>query len=142
MPQSQLFASSTAASRAEAKKQFGRTLQRYMAEKGWNQSVLARRAGLGRDAISTYVRGISFPEPHNLHKIAVALGLEIETLLPGASTTAVAVPGDVSAFEMRQLDSAGERFLIHFRRIVGKDTAAEIMRLLANDDTDDPSAAT
>ena len=55
------------------KQEFGRRLMALMLDKGWNQSELARAAKLGRDAISTYIRGISFPEPKNLVKLAQAL---------------------------------------------------------------------
>jgi transcriptional regulator with XRE-family HTH domain len=64
-------------------------LQRAFTHKGWNQSELARRAavyvpegGMGRDVISTYVRGKSLPGPIHLTAICKALGVEPDDLLP------------------------------------------------------------
>ena len=141
MPQSQLFATSEPSTQQDAKGRFGRTLKRHLIEKGWNQSTLARRAGLKRDAISTYVRGISFPEPHNLHKIANALGVHAGSLVPSTESAAATSP-EAPAFELRQLDAAGEQFLVRVHRVVGKETAAELLRLLANDGVGSQSPAT
>ncbi len=41
---------------------------------GWNQSELARRAGLRPAAISTYCRGKDVPSPESMTKLARVLG--------------------------------------------------------------------
>lgn len=61
--------------------EFARKLVKQLRDRNMNQSDLARRAGLSRDAISTYARGRSMPEPANLEKIAKALGCKPEDLL-------------------------------------------------------------
>ena len=64
------------------KEEFGRRLYEHMRSKGWNQSQLARYAGMGRDNVSQYVRGRSYPSPDNLAKLASALQTTPKELLP------------------------------------------------------------
>ena len=45
------------------KQEFGKRLYSLMVERGWQQSDLARAAGIGRDSVSTYMRGHSLPGP-------------------------------------------------------------------------------
>jgi transcriptional regulator with XRE-family HTH domain len=77
--------------------EFGRRLQARMIQLGWNQSELSRRAtaylpratkgqvqgyALGRDRISSYVRGKYLPRPEALEAIAKALQCKASDLLP------------------------------------------------------------
>jgi transcriptional regulator with XRE-family HTH domain len=64
------------------KDEFGTHLYRLMVAKGWRQSDLARAAGLPRNNISTYIRGRSYPARETLHKLAEALAIPIDELLP------------------------------------------------------------
>jgi len=102
---------------------FGRQLQRLMLAKGWNQSDLARRAGVGRDAISTYINGRSVPEPLNRQKIADALGVSVEELVADPFlATASGQPG----VTVRQAEELGMVYLtIH--RAIPMAIAAEII---------------
>lgn len=82
---------------AEAIRQdFASHLQAHMLRKGWNQSELARQAGMhmpsgrmGRDVISGYLRGRNLPGPNNRKAICMALGISSEdlghTILPSAT---------------------------------------------------------
>lgn len=77
------------ASRTEVLKEFGKRLQRLMAERGWNQSDLARHSAkhmpdkkFGRDNISGYICGENLPGPAHLNAMAKALGLPYDELLP------------------------------------------------------------
>jgi transcriptional regulator with XRE-family HTH domain len=65
-----------------SKKEFGTRIFNLLKEKRWRQSDLARASGLGRDSISQYVRGRTFPTPVNLEKLAEALKVGAEFLLP------------------------------------------------------------
>lgn len=56
--------------------EFAKKLVNLMRDKNLNQADLARKAGLTRDAVSTYVRARSMPEPINMAKLAKALGVE------------------------------------------------------------------
>lgn len=56
--------------------EFAKRLINLMRDNGVNQADLARKSGLTRDAVSTYCRARSMPEPSNLKKLADALGVE------------------------------------------------------------------
>lgn len=71
------------------KLEFGRRLYQLMIGRGWHQSELARRAGLNRDSISTYIRGSSLPTPLNLQKLAAAFDMAPEALLPNHLEAAI-----------------------------------------------------
>ena len=64
------------------KAEFARRLWEAIMQRGWTQSEFARYAGLNRDAVSTYVRGKSFPSPQSLEKMSQLLGVKPEDLLP------------------------------------------------------------
>ena len=57
------------------KQEFGRRLHGLMLAKDWNQSDLGKAAGLGRDSVSTYIRGLTFPTTRALRRLADALGV-------------------------------------------------------------------
>lgn len=59
-------------------KAFSRKLWRLMVSKGWNQAELARQAGIGRDVIGGYVRGLHLPEPPHAKKLADALSVNVD----------------------------------------------------------------
>jgi transcriptional regulator with XRE-family HTH domain len=74
--------------------QFANRLHDARSAKGWSQSELARqvwgelttkagrKVARNRDRISTYEKGKSWPDPHNLKKIAEALGMTQAELAP------------------------------------------------------------
>ena len=111
------------------KKQFSEKLENLLLDKGWNQSELARRAGLKRDAVSTYCRQRSLPDPINLRKLCQALGVKPNDLLP-----AVAI-GRRPANEpptMMITDAPGQPGKVYVRvnRVVDAKIASEIYRLV------------
>lgn len=111
------------------KLEFGRRLNKLMLDRGWNQSDLARAAGLGRDAISTYVRGRSFPEPKSLRKLADAMSLTTEDLLP--NTVAAAMDADTAPMlEIKQAAGHPEHVWIRVNRMVTFDQAAQIFNII------------
>lgn len=65
-----------------AKALFARKLYQAMMRKGWSQSELARHADLPRDAVSVYIRAKSLPTPLSLRKLAKALDVDPDELLP------------------------------------------------------------
>lgn len=66
---------------------FAKKVYKLMLAKGMNQSELARAAGLERNRISSYVRGVAFPTGLSLTKLAQALGVKPNDLLPDARLT-------------------------------------------------------
>lgn len=67
---------------APDKDAFAKRVYRLMLSKGMNQSELARAAGLERNRISSYVRGVALPTGLSLTKLAQALGVKPNDLLP------------------------------------------------------------
>lgn len=65
----------------ELKDQFGRWLHRTIMKEGLSQSEFARRCGLPRDSISTYVLAKTLPSPASAKKIADYLKMDVEDLL-------------------------------------------------------------
>lgn len=110
---------------------FGRRLQRLLLDRKpmpWSQADLARAAGMGRDAISTYIRGKSLPEPHSLKKIADALGVDIADLMP--DLPASASEAEIPALSIRQLAGQPNKVWLQVNQAVTLDQAAQIMSIL------------
>lgn len=110
------------------KREFGRRLQSLILERNWNQAELARAAGLGRDSISTYVKGTVFPDPKNLKKIADALGMTPQQLMP--SEMIAVLDSEVPALEIRQSSADPSKVHIRINRTVSVEQAAQIFSIL------------
>jgi transcriptional regulator with XRE-family HTH domain len=119
---------------------FASKLQHLRTERGWSQSDLARevwgeietRAGRkvakNRDRISTYEMGKSWPDPHNLTKIASALGVSPEELAPDITASTV----DRQNPEIALIAVAGHHDKVHLKvnKLVSMNIATMIMQLL------------
>jgi transcriptional regulator with XRE-family HTH domain len=113
------------------KQEFGKRLYKLMISKGWHQSELARRAGVARDSVSTYVRGVSLPDPGNLEKLASALGVDAVDLLP--NHVEAAIDNDVPSLEMK-ISSANPRVAwLRVNRLVSTETCVKVVELLGSD---------
>lgn len=118
--------------------QLGIRLNAAMAEKGWNQSDLARYASkflpsgdvMGRDSISGYVLGKSVPGPARLLALSKALGVPQDQLAPPG-----VLPdpeGVVPSFEAKTL--GGGRTWLRVNQSVSTATALKIMSLLSTEE--------
>jgi transcriptional regulator with XRE-family HTH domain len=114
-----------------SRQEFARRLYRLMIGKGWHQSELARRAGVPRDAISTYVRGTAMPTPTNLEKIAKALGVTAEELLPNIIESAI--DEDNPSIDLKVSPGAPNTAWLRVNRLVSLTTGAKIIELLEED---------
>ena len=121
------------------KQQFAKRLYQLMLGKGWRQSELARRASLPRDSVSVYIRGKSLPTSRNLQKLAQALGVTTEELLP--NYTEHAMDEDHPAFEMRVSSSRPNKAWLRINRLVSLSTATTIAKLLESDTETNGDAA-
>jgi len=110
------------------KQEFGRRLQHLLMERGLNQSELARRASIGRDSVSTYIRGRSFPEPKSLASIAKALGVSPQELLP--NTVASAIDSDNPSLEIKESTGHPGKVWMRLNRLVTSAQALKIMSIL------------
>lgn len=121
------------ASKSAIRREFANRLLWYMAEKGWNQSELARRANdagserVARDDISSYVRRHRLPGSMKARQIAAALDVALSDLIPSAK------PGahrDQPDLEMR---SAGDGSVwLKLERRLPYATALKVLELLQN----------
>jgi hypothetical protein len=124
------------------KTDLGRRLQKLMMDQRptpWSQADLARAAGIGRDAVSTYVRGRSFPEPKSLEKMARALGVNVSDLVPDLEGLQ---RGDTPpALKMELLPGSTTRMWLSINQEVSAAKVAQIIAILVADDkvrNDDP----
>lgn len=114
------------------KQEFANRLYNLALGKGWHQSELARRSDLPRDAISVYMRGKALPTPINLEKLAKALGVRSDELLPNHLESAI--DDDVPAFELKVSASSPATAWLRVNRLVKTSTAVRIAELLETDD--------
>lgn len=117
-----------AGARDLAKQELARHLVAAMRERDWSQSDLARHADVPRELISTYVRGVSLPEPRTLRKLANALGTTPEKLLPAAA--GLTAQDEIPAFSITELAGHPGRVWLRINRMVTLDTAMQIGAIL------------
>ena len=118
--------------RALTKQEFGRRLHSLMLAKGWNQSELSREAGLGRDSVSTYVNGHTFPTPKALKALSGALGVTAEELLPNGMMSAM--EDEHPAIELRQATGHPGKAWLRINRAMSFPAAAKIIEIINEDD--------
>lgn len=129
---------------ALTKQEFGRRLQALLLERGMSQADLARAAEaatgkkMGRDAISTYINGRSFPTPMSLNMLCKALGVEREELLPNSVMNATR--DEHPAFEMRAAAGHPGQAWVRMNRLLSFDTASKIVQLVNQEDGVFPKA--
>lgn len=124
-----------------AKSAFAYRLQQKMAEKGWNQSELARQASrwlprptkgqkqgivVGRDLISNYIRGETLPRPPILVALAKALDCTETDLLAPRSVPSAGRPDTGFLLQARGADTA----YLEVRREMPMLQALEIIKIL------------
>lgn len=116
-------------------REFAKRLNRYMIERGLNQSDLARKAAqhtpkkiLGRSLISKYLKGEVAPTPLYLHAIAKALNVEPEQLLPERSHPVQLPMEDTPEIALKALD--GDTAMLRINQRVPMDAALRIMEIL------------
>ncbi|WP_439392600.1 helix-turn-helix domain-containing protein [Bradyrhizobium sp. PMVTL-01] len=103
-----------------------------MLDKGWRQADLARQAGIPRNAVSVYIRAASLPTPANLEKLAKALDVKPEQLLP--NYTESAIERDNPELEFRVSPADPSKAWLRINRLVHTSTAIKIFSLLDADD--------
>ncbi len=119
--------------KALTKQEFGRRLYAVMMSRGMSQADLARAAEMGRDSISTYVNGKTFPTPRAVKKIADALGVEAEELLPNGLMSAM--EDEFPAVELRQAAGHADKAWLRVNRAMSFATAAKIIAMIDEEDS-------
>jgi transcriptional regulator with XRE-family HTH domain len=116
------------------KQQFSRRLWALMVEKGWNQSELARAAGLGRDIVSVYINAKSLPEPKNLKKLADAFNMPMAQLYPQGAQ--VGASQETPAIEFRQAMGGQSKGWLRVNVEISAVKALRIMQIVHEPDAD------
>jgi transcriptional regulator with XRE-family HTH domain len=129
---------SEVAVRRRKQRALGDNIRNGRSAKGWNQSALAREvwgettnkrtgrvSAKNRDRISVYEKGKSWPLPHNLKKIANALGVSPEELQREA--VAQIVERDNTSFSMV---TEGDKVRVRLNRLLTMSIATQILVLL------------
>lgn len=123
---------------AMTKQEFGRRLQSALHERNWRQADLSREVEaktgrkMGRDAISTYINGRSFPTPTSLNMLCQALDMTRDELFPNAVMNAV--NDEHPAFEMKAASGQPGKAWVRVNRMMSFSTAANIAKLLNDED--------
>lgn len=127
--------------KALTKQEFGRRLAFLLDERMWNQSDLVRAVkritgeDMGRDAVSTYINGRSFPTPKSLNLLCQALGVTKEELLPNG--TMQAMNDEHPALELRAAAGHPGKAWLRINRLMRFETATEIVKLVNEEDKRD-----
>lgn len=114
---------------------FARRLYRLMLARGWNQSELARRADLPRDSVSTYIRAKVLPTPQSTQRLASALGVVPEELMPNHVESAI--DEDTPSLEMKVSVNAPSKAWLRVNRLVSLATAARVIDLIEAENASD-----
>jgi transcriptional regulator with XRE-family HTH domain len=115
-----------------SKQEFAKRVYRLMLKRGWNQSELARRAGLPRDSVSTYIRAKVMPTPQSAQRLAEALGVAPEDLLPNYVESAI--EEDTPSLELKVSVNSPSQAWLRVNRLVSLATAARVIDLIEAED--------
>jgi transcriptional regulator with XRE-family HTH domain len=121
------------------KKEFSRRLYQAMRAKDWRQADLHRASGLPKDSISTYYRGLVLPTSYSLDKLAKALDVQPEWLVPGEAAPSVSSSLPLEGtppYEMRVLPWDSKRAMVKINKPIRTKTAVQIIGLVEADDAD------
>jgi len=116
------------------KQEFGRRLSGILAERFMSQADLVRavkdKTGetMGRDAVSTYINGRTFPTPKSLALLCTALNVTREELLPNAAIQAM--NDEHPAVELRQAAGHVGKAWLRVNRLMPFETAAQIVGII------------
>jgi transcriptional regulator with XRE-family HTH domain len=117
--------------RVLTKQEFGKRVYKLMLEKGWRQADLHRAAGLPKDSISSYIRGRTFPTQLSAIKLAKALGVPVEEIMPNHMAGAIA--DDEPEFDLKVSVSDPKRAWLRVNRSVPFEVGVRIAALLQDD---------
>lgn len=112
----------------EVRQVFGKKLLNAIRDADMNQSELARRLGLTKDAVSSYVRGRCLPKPETMARICSELGVTQEDLLPRRYDSAP------SGERIKLVSMGPDSYFLSVNIIVSLKDATKIMAMLPSED--------
>lgn len=127
------FLKSRTAQKHLTREEFGRRVYTAMLAKNWTQAELARQAKVLPDSVSNYVRGAILPSPQNLKKLAEALDVTVEDLLPNYTEGAIEQESE-PAFDMKVSAADPKKAWLRVNRLVNFTTAIKVGELLNEED--------
>ena len=110
--------------------EFAARLYYFMNKKGWNQSQLARQAGMHRDNISRYMKAGHMPNREGAEALARVLETDLSVLIPGQTARTT---GNVEMPEGANITPADEHGWVRLKmnQRVPQQVAFKILGLLA-----------
>lgn len=117
---------------ALTRQEFGRRLHKILLERRWNQSELARQAGMKRDSISAYINGKRWPTPASQKAMADALGTSVDELFPNAVMHRI--DDEVPSFEMKVAAGHPGQAWVRVNRWMTMSAATKIAEILNVED--------
>lgn len=120
---------------------FARKLHEAMVKKGMSQSDLAAavwgrttdargyEVAKNRDRISVWLKGAVYPDPHNLKKVAEALGVDPLELAPDVAASTVEKENPEIA--MTAISGHSDKVFLRVNKLVPLPLAAKIIGLLS-----------
>lgn len=110
------------------RQEFGRRLDALRIKRGWTQSELGRHAGIARGSISEYINGRAYPTTLNLKRLANALGVGEEELLPNVTLDAARAGESSIVFSVNPGDP--RRGYLKVEQMVTVDKGIRILAIL------------
>lgn len=126
-------------SRQQAKQTLSRKIRLRLLELNMTPAELARKAGLSRDNVSTYMRASSLPSTESLAMLAHGLDMKPEDLLPTRLDTTYSDP-DKPTLEITATPSQPGKAWLRVEQLVSLTTATKIAELLQKEASNDDAA--
>lgn len=126
-------------SRQRAKEALARKIRQRLSELDMSPADLARKSGLSRDNISTYMRASSLPSQELLGMLAHGLDTKIEDLMPTRVDLTYSDP-DKPTLEITAVPSQPGKAWLRVDQLVNVATATKIMELLQKEASNDDAA--
>lgn len=109
------------------RREFSSRLKRAIRQKNWRAIDLARAADIGRDSVSSYLRGRMLPSEETLNKIAKALRMDPSELMPSYAQT---LSNFEKPFEIWETHAGSGKMWIKINREVTAVQASKIIAVL------------
>lgn len=125
-------------SRMQAKKTLARVIRNRLRALNMTPAELARKAGLSRDNVSTYMRESSLPSPDSLSLLARGLDMKPDELMPDRHDATYSSL-DGPTIEITATPSQPGKAWLRVEQLVNLSTATKVAELLQSETANDDS---
>jgi len=112
------------------RQEFVRRLEHLLMQKNWRQVDLARASGLGRDSISTYLKGKTVPSRLSLQKMAKVFQIEPELLYPNYASADAATEEEMLELEVKSIAGRQSKMWVQLTQVLTTDQAMRNMAII------------